>query len=286
MSEKAKRKTNQTRRFSFQLIGAHGFLIFYTVLALFPVVLVVLNSFKSRSAIFRSPYDLPTSETWSLVGYETAFSRGNFPSYFYNSLFVTILALFFILLLGSMAAFALAEYKFPGNALMGLYLAAGIMIPIRLGTVSLIRLIVDLNLINTLWALVLVYIAQGLPISVFILSSFMQQIPHELKDAARVDGASEYRIYALVLPLVRPALGTVGIFTMIPIWNDLWFPLVLAPGENVKTITLGTQSFLGQFVSDWNAVLASLSLAVIPVILLYIIFSRQLIQGLTSGSVK
>jgi len=273
-------------RFSFQLIGAHAFLIFYTILALFPVVLVVINSFKSRAAIFRSPYQLPNSETWSLIGYETAFSRGSFPLYFYNSIFVTVISLFFILFLGSMAAFALAEYKFPGNTLMGLYLAVGIMIPIRLGTVSLVRLIVDLNLINTLWALIFVYIAQGLPISVFILTSFMQQVPRDLKDAARVDGASEYRIYAMVLPLVRPALGTVAIFTMIPIWNDLWFPLVLAPSENVKTITLGTQSFLGQFVSDWNAVLASLSLAVVPVIILYIIFSRQLIRGLTSGAVK
>jgi raffinose/stachyose/melibiose transport system permease protein len=141
-------------------------------------------------------------------------------------------------------------------------------------------------MIDTLQALIVVYIAQGLPISVFILSSFMRQVPRDLKDAARVDGANEYWIFSMVVPLVRPALGTVAIFTMIPIWNDLWFPLVLAPSEGVKTITLGTQSFLGQFVNDWNAVLSSLSLAIIPVIILYIIFSQQLIRGLTSGAVK
>jgi raffinose/stachyose/melibiose transport system permease protein len=226
---------------------------------MFPIVLIVINSVKSRRAIFKEPYDiaLPGSENWDLVGYETVWERGNFPDYFRNSLTVTVGALVLILLFGSMAAFALSEYKFPGNALMGLYLSFGIMIPIRLGTVSLLRLIVDLGLVNTLPALILVYTAQGLPLAIFILSAFMKQVPTDLKDAARVDGASEYRIYGMILPLIRPALGTVGVFNMIPIWNDLWFPLILAPSEEVKTVTLGAQTFLGQFVNDWNAVLAS-----------------------------
>lgn len=275
-----------TQGFSFQLLAGHLLLLFYTLLAIFPVFLVVINSFKSRNSIFRTPYDLPTPETFDLVGYETAFNRGNFPGYFVNSIVVTLGALFFVLLFGAMAAWALSEYRFTGNTAMGLYLAIGIMIPIRLGTVSLVRLMVGLSLINTLWALILVYTAQGLPLTIFILNEFFKQIPRDLKDAGRVDGASEYRIFALILPLVRPALGTVAVFTMIPIWNDLWFPLILASGEKVKTVTLGTQSFLGQFVNDWNAVLASLSLAIVPIAILYIIFSRQLIRGLTSGAVK
>ena len=114
----------------------------------------------------------------------------------------------------------------------------------------------------------------------------MRQIPRELKEAARIDGASEYRIFWLILPLVRPAIATVAVFIMIPVWNDLWFPLVLAPGESTKTVTYGAQQFLGQFISDWNAVLASLTLAMIPILILYVIFSRQLISGLTSGAVK
>jgi len=169
---------------------------------------------------------------------------------------------------------------------MGLYLALGIMIPIRLGTVSILRLVVDLQIVDTLWALIFVYTAQGLPLAIFILTNFMKQVPRDLKDAARVDGASEYRIYWMILPLVRPAIGTVMVFNMIPIWNDLWFPLILAPSEANKTVTLGAQTFLGQFVNDWNAVLASLTLAMVPLIILYILFSRQLIRGLTSGAVK
>jgi raffinose/stachyose/melibiose transport system permease protein len=160
------------------------------------------------------------------------------------------------------------------------------MIPIRLGTVGILNLVSSLKLVNTLAGLILVYVAMGLPLTVFVLQQFMRQIPRELKEAARVDGASEYRIFGLILPIVRPAVATVAVFVMIPIWNDLWFPLILAPGEATKTVTLGAQQFLGQFVSDWNAVLSSLTLAMVPVLILYLIFSRQLIRGITSGSVK
>ena len=156
----------------------------------------------------------------------------------------------------------------------------------RLGTVSILRIVVGMGLINSLTALILVYTAMGLPLTIFVLQSFMRSVPQELKQAARIDGAGEYRIFGLVLPLVRPAVATVAVFTMIPIWNDLWFPLILAPGEATKTVTLGSQMFLGQFVSDWNAVLASLTLAMVPMLLLYILFSRQLIRGLTAGAVK
>ena len=269
-----------------QMLLAHAMLLGYTLLAIGPVWLIVMNSFKSRKAIFKTPYALPTSETWDLIGYETVAKRANFPHYFLNSTIVTITSLAFILFFATMAAWALAEYQFPGNHVLQLFFALGIMIPLRLGTVTLLRLMVKIHLVDTLWALILVYTAQGLPLSIFILTHFMQTVPRDLKDAARVDGASEYRIYRMILPLVRPAIGTVLVFNMIPIWNDLWFPLILAPSEQNKTITLGAQIFLGQFLMDWNAVLASLTLAMVPMIVLYILFSRQLIRGLTAGAIK
>lgn len=267
-------------------IGAYSVLLGATVIALFPIILILLNSFKNRKAIFREPLLPPTPDTFSLIGYEKVIQRSNFDLYFANSLIVTLGAMFLILLFGAMAAWALSEYSFKGNSFLGIYLALGIMIPIRLGTVSILRLIVKMHLVNTLWALILVYTAMGLPLTIFILTAFMKQIPQELKEAARLDGASEYRIFWLILPLVRPAIATVAVFTMIPIWNDLWFPLILAPGEKTKTVTLGAQQFLGQFVSDWNAVLSSLTLAMIPILIIYILFSRQIIRGLTSGAVK
>ena len=259
----------------------------YTLIALFPVILIAINSFKSRKAIFRSPLSFPDSETFSLIGYQTVLKQGDFFGYFLNSFTVTVVSLFFVLLFGAMAAFALSEYRVRGNTLTGLYLALGIMIPIRLGTVAILQMMASLELVNTLWSLILVYTAQGLPLAIFILSEFMRQISDDLKNAGRIDGLSEYVIfYRLVLPLIRPAMATVAVFTMIPIWNDLWFPLILAPAEATKTITLGAQVFIGQFVTNWNAVLAALSLAILPVLVLYVIFSRQLIAGITSGAVK
>ncbi len=268
-------------------LAVHGVLITYTLIALFPVFVILINSFKSRKAIFGDPLALPTPTTFDLIGYTTVLKQGDFFQYFLNSMTVTIGSLFFVLLFGAMAAFALSEYRFRGNMLTGLYLALGIMIPIRLGTVAILQLMVASGLVNTLAALVLVYTAQGLPLAIFILSEFMKQVSDDLKNAGRIDGLSEYRIFfSLVLPLIRPAMATVAVFTMIPIWNDLWFPLILAPAEEVKTITLGSQIFIGQFVTNWNAVLAALSLAIVPVLVLYLIFSRQLIRGITAGAVK
>lgn len=268
-------------------IAAHAILILYTLIALFPVVIIIINSFKTKAAIFRSPLSLPNSETFSLIGYQTVLTQGNFFGYFQNSMIVTVSAIALVLIFGAMAAFALSEYRFRGNTLMGLYLALGIMIPIRLGTVSILELMVASGLVNTLTSLILVYTAQGLPLAIFILSEFMGQVSKDLKDAGRIDGLSEYRIFfRLVLPLVRPAMATVAVFTMIPIWNDLWFPLILAPSEETKTVTLGAQMFIGQYVTNWNAVLAALSLAIVPVLVLYFIFSRQLIRGITAGAVK
>jgi raffinose/stachyose/melibiose transport system permease protein len=264
----------------------HLILLSFVALAAFPVLLTFMNAFKSRRAIFDQPVSPPTGETFSLIGFETVFSRSRFPLYYLNSIIVVVVAISFVVFFGAMAAWALSEYKFKGNKQMALYLAIGIMIPIRIGTVAILRLMVSLGLVNTLWSLILVYSAQGLALTIFILTQFMSQVPRDLKDAARVDGASEYRIFSIVLPMVRPALATVAVFTMIPIWNDLWFPLILAPSDRTKTVILGAQEFLGQFVSDWNAVLASLSLAIIPALLLYLVFSRQLIAGLTRGSVK
>jgi raffinose/stachyose/melibiose transport system permease protein len=278
---------SRARSNTLNTVAAHAALLAWTAIALFPVFVILVNSFKTRRAIFAEPLALPSEASFSMVGYRTVMQQGDFLLYFQNSLIVTVGALAFILLFGAMAAFALSEYRFRGNTLMGLYLALGIMIPIRIGTVAILDLMVQAGLVNTLLALILVYTAQGLPLAVFILSEFMRQVSNDLKNAGRIDGMSEYAIFfRLVLPLVRPAMATVAVFNMIPIWNDLWFPLILAPGEATKTLTLGSQVFIGQFVTDWNAVLSALSLAILPALVLYVLFSRHLIRGITAGAVK
>ena len=267
--------------------AVHTLLGGYTLIAVLPVILIIMNSFKDRASIFGHPMLPPGAGSFSLIGYQTVLKQGDFLSYFINSFAVTAGSIFFILLFGAMASFALTEYRFRGNIFLGLFLALGVMVPIRLGTVAILEMMARSGLANTLTALILVYTAQGLPLAVFVLSEFMRTVSDDLKNAGRIDGLSEYVVFfRLVLPLVRPAMATVAIFSMIPIWNDLWFPLILAPAESTKTITLGTQVFIGQFVTNWNAVLSALTLSIMPVLILYVLFSRQLIRGITAGAVK
>ena len=268
-------------------IGIHAILISYSLLALFPLALIAVNSFKSKRAIFRDPTGLPLGKAFSSDGYASVLTNSNFPLYFGNSLVITCVSLVLILLLGAMASHALSEYRFPGDTFIGIYLIVGIMVPIRLGTVALLDLMVNLDLANTLTALILVYTAQGLPIAIFIFTEFLRSVSREIKDSARIDGLSEYRIFfEVVIPLVRPVIATVAVFSMIPIWNDLWFPLIISPGEETRTVTLGVQQFIGQYTVNWGAVLASLSVAILPVLVMYVIFSKQLIRGITAGAVK
>ncbi len=265
----------------------HAILAFFTLLALAPVALIVMNAFKSRQAIFSAPMALPTAQSFDLSGFQAVLAGGQFLGYFGNSLIVTLVSLAGTLLFGAMAAFALSEYRFRFNAATGLFFTLGLMVPIRLGTVAILNMMVAGELVNTRTALILVYIAQGLPVAIFVLTEFMRTVSADLKNAGRVDGLSEYEIFIwLVVPLLRPAMVSVAVFTMIPIWNDLWFPLILAPSEATKTVTLGAQVFLGQYITDWTSVLAALSLSILPVLALYLVFARGLIRGITAGAVK
>ena len=267
--------------------GVHAVLGGYTLLAILPILLVIMNSFKNRNAIFASPLSPPTAETFSLIGYAKVLGNAHLGTYFFNSMIVTLGSMGLVLLFGAMAAWALTEYKFRFSTALALFMSIGIMVPIRLGSVAILTMMRQAHLNDTLTALILVYVAQGLPLAIFILSEFIEQIPKDLRDASRCDGVPEANIFfEVIAPLLRPAIATVAVFTIVPIWNDLWFPLILTSSESTHTITLGVQQFLGQYITDWNSVLAALSLAILPVVVIYVIFSRQLISGLTSGAVK
>lgn len=263
----------------------YGSLLIYSFISLYPVFLIVINSFKDRRELFASPYGIPSPLNFE--GYQTVFERADFLMFFTNSITITLASIFLVLLFGSMLTFALLQYRFPGNRLLFVYFIIAIIIPNRLGTVSMIEVMQTFGLQGTIWALVAVYTAYGLPIALYIMTPFMESIPRDLIDAARIDGATDYRILlGLVVPLMRPAMVSVAVFIMLPIWNDLWFPLVLANEQSSRTITLGVSMFVGQFSTNWSALLASLSLAIVPILLLYIFLSRQLLAGLSDGAVK
>jgi len=168
-----------------------------------------------------------------------------------------------------------------------IFFLAGIMIPIRLGILPLYLLMRDLGLIDTPFALILTYAASGMPMAVFLLSVFFRNLPRELEDAARIDGCTEWQtFYRVMLPLVRPGLATVIIINVVPWWNDFFFPLLFLTSNTWKTIPLGMQIFFGQHLIDWSLVFSGMVLASLPLLIVYLIMSRQFIEGLTAGAVK
>lgn len=268
-----------------QLLFTYIVLSVWSVIVLFPIWTLVVNSFKPQKQIFKDPFGLP--ETFTLDGYREAWNNGRFDLYFINTLIVTAIALGLILFIGSMAAYALAKWKSPVSSFLYIFFIAGLMIPIRLGTLDLVRLIKALNLQDTYWSLIPVYVAMGMPIATFVLTAFIKELPGEMFEAAKIDGASEWQVYSrIVLPLMRPALATVAIFNMIKIWNDFWFPLVFIRAEESRTVALGVSLLFGQYRTDWTRALAVLSLAALPMLILYILLAREFIKGLTAGAVK
>ena len=266
-------------------LGSHVILIFWTFLVLFPLWTMIVNSFKFKFDIYTDPFGLP--KKWNFESYVSVITDGDFFLYFRNSLFVTLGSIFLVLLFGAMASYALVNWKHKASRFLYLFFIAGMMLPIKIGSIRLLQLIKGLGLLNTLWGLFPVYTAMGLPIAVFVLTEFIRQIPAELTEAAVIDGATRNKVFTIIiLPLLRPALATVAIYNLIPFWNDLWFPLIFINQDAHKTLLLGVTRLFGQYMTDWSRILAVLTLSAIPVLVLYLTMSKNFIRGLTAGAVK
>lgn len=255
------------------------------VLVLAPIVIMGLSAFKTTQEIFQRPLGLP--EIWRLENFTRVWVEAHFALYFRNSVVVTVASIVIVLVFGAMAGYALGRFRFGGNDVLYLYFLSGLMLPIRLGIIPLFILMRNLHLLDSHWSLILTYAASGLPSAVFILTGFFRTLPSDLDSAARIDGAGEWMIFRrIMLPLVRPALVIVMIYNVIPIWNDFFFPLVFIQTDRLKTLPLGMTAFFGQYYTDWAVLFAGLTLAAVPVILLYVLLSQHFIRGLTAGAVK
>jgi len=266
-------------------IGYHIIMIIWSLVAMVPVWILIINTFKNKREIYSNPFGLPQS--WTFDNYSYVLRGSDFLAYFRNSFVVVVGSLAMILLLGSLAAYALAHWRTRTAKGIHFFFIIGMMLPIKIATIRLLQLMKGLNLLNTIWSLFPVYIAMGLPTAVFILTEFIHQLPGELYEASFVDGADRHVIYyRVVLPLIRPALATVAIYNLVPIWNDLWFPLIFITNESQKTVLLAVTRLQGQYTTDWPKLLTILSLSALPVIALYLAMSKQFIRGLTAGAVK
>ncbi|MDA3957275.1 carbohydrate ABC transporter permease [Oceanispirochaeta sp.] len=260
-------------------------LISYAILIFYPLFNMILSSLKTTREIFKTPYALP--QTWQFSNYMEVWGEGGFGRYFFNSVYITTLSIGFVILFGSMAAFGIARYEYKLSTLVYLTFLAGIMLPLKAAVIPLFLLMKNLNLMDNQIALILIFTAMSMPSTVFILTGFMKTIPHDLEDSGRIDGANEWVIYNnIIMPLTAPSIALVTIYNAVPVWNDFFFPLVFIQTNKLKTLPLGMSVFFGQYQISWHLLFASLSIAILPMLVLYLFMSKYFIKGMTAGALK
>ena len=262
-----------------------GVLLLNAFIMVYPLFVMLMSSFKTNAEIFTSPFALPHS--FSLANAQKVWTDTNFVRYLANSIGVTAASIVLIVIFATMAAYAIARYEFRGNALILMFFLSGMTVPLKLAIIPLFIQLDTLHLIDSYAGLVLVYVAMGIPSAVFIMTGFLRSLPRELEEAPRIDGASEWQVMMLVmLPLARPAMVIVAIQNAVPIWNDFFFPLILITSDSLKTLPQGLTVFMGEFTTNWGVLFTGLSLAALPITLVYIALSRHFIAGITQGAVK
>lgn len=263
---------------------SYSALVLGTLVMFGPVLWVVISSFKVPSELYRVPATfLP--ERWVFSNYTEALGRFPFVRYLANSVFVTLAATAITLAINSMAAFALSKYRFPGRDLLFLFMLSTLMVPLQVIMIPVYLVVARLGMIDTLWGIIVPPAAT--PTGVFLLRQYMLTIPDELLDAARIDGAGEWRIYRqIMLPLTRPALAVLAIFSIMWRWNDYLWPLIVISSDRYFTLQLGLARFHGQLVTDWNYVLAMTVLSIVPISLVFALLQRHLVSGIATTGLK
>jgi len=259
-------------------------LLLYTLIAVALILITVLSSFKTKSDLVQNTLGFPQSFT--LDNYEQVLLKDKFWLYFINSTILTVGGVALLLFISSMVGYGLSKFHFKGRNGIRTYFLMGLMFPIQLGILPLFIMLRSLDLINNLFGLILLY-AANMSFAVFVLSNFLRTVPNALIECARIDGASEFRIYRkIILPMARPVLSTVGLISFVTMWNDFYMPLVFLTKESVRTLTLGVYRYMNNFLENWHLVFAAVTVALVPVIVVFFLFSNQIIAGLTGGAVK
>ncbi|WTY00110.1 carbohydrate ABC transporter permease [Streptomyces sp. NBC_01420] len=268
-------------------VFSHGVLIIWAILVVLPLLWAIMSSFKSDDSILSTPWALPDKlhfDNWS-----RAWSQAHMSDYFFNTILVVGGSLIGTLLLGSMAAYVLARFDFPGNRFIYYMFIGGMSFPIILALVPLFFVMNNMGLLNTRHGLILVYIAYSLPFTVFFLTSFFRTLPGSVAEAASIDGASHTRtFFQVMLPMAKPGLISVGIFNFLGQWNQYMLPTVLNTDPKYRVLSQGLVELASSqgYKGDWSGLFAGLVMAMLPVLAAYIIFQRQVVAGLTAGAVK
>ena len=281
----------QGRRRPARRTGAAGrfavssFLWVYAVIAVAPLLVMVFSSLRTTREMARNPLALPLNPNFA--SYTKAWVQASFGTFFTNSLLVTIGSVLISTVVSLLAAYALARSKSRVTGIIEAVFLSGLMLPVYLAILPVFYLLDGMGLVDNKFGLILLYAALSIPFSVFVLTSFFRQLPVELEEAARIDGAGSFTMFwHIMLPLVKPAIATVVVFRFVPIWNDFFYPLILMRSKENYTLPVGLTTFFGEYQTDWPTLFAGLVIATIPLVVLFLVATKQIVAGLTAGMSK
>ena len=263
----------------------HVTMLVVSAIVLIPIIMVFLGSFKTVPEFFSTPYGLP--QAFDPFNYVKAWDEANLQRATLKHLISTVLRVFFSTILASLAAYGLARYTFSWRMPLRLLFVGGLVVPVQLIIIPIFVMFRQAGLLGSIWSLVLVYSVLGIPLAVLVMTGFFAALPRDLEEAARIDGASHLEIFwRIMLPLTRPALSATIILNGVWMWNDFFLGLILLTREEAQTLPVGIMAFRGTYTTEWGLIFASVCISVAPVVLAYLLLSRQFIAGLTAGSVK
>ncbi len=265
--------------------GRHAVLVLFAVLSFYPILVMWLTALRPRNEALSNPFGLPSSIY--LDNLTTAWTKGRFAAYFLNSVIITVPSVIGVVALSALAGYGIARFRFTGRMLIFYLILLGLTVPFQSVMIPLYYQLLAMGLLGNYLAVILPSIAFGLPFGVFLMQSFFEDMPKELHEAGRADGCGEWRIFwSIMLPLAKPALSTLVVFQFMRSWNEFLMPLLYLQAEELRPIPLGLMFFQGAYNRDIGLIAAGVSLATIPVILVYLLFQRQFVRGLTAGAVK
>ena len=260
-------------------------LLLATAITLVPIIWVFASALKTNKEIRENPLALPSA--WRFDNYLEAWFGASFDAYFFNSIFITVTSVAIVLFLSSLASYAFAKMRFPGNQLIFFIFLFGMAFPLSAKLGPLLSLMYEMNLANSRFGLILVYVAGSLPFAILMLRAFFQGFPQELEDSALLDGCNRFQFYVrILLPLSKPSLMALGIFVFMGTWNEFFQALLLINEDSKRTLPLGLTAFQDEYVTDFALSFAGINITAVPVIVVYILFQRNLIEGITVGSIK
>ncbi len=274
------------KKLSPSKIMLYGFLAVVALVQIYPLIYLFFFSLKSNAEIFGGNVaGFPQDWLWS--NYKSVFSNSDMPTYFFNSTIVTVISISVVIFLGGTIGYAIERMKWKYSKLVLTIFLLGIMIPTQSSLLPLFMNLSRLHMTDSYQALIIPYVSFGLPIAIYIFTGFYESIPYEMEESGCLEGCNIFQIYAhIILPLVKPAIATIAIFTYRNVWNELLFAVTFITKKAYKTVPVGLMSLRGRYSTKWGPIGAALLIAVLPSLLLYFILSRQVQESMTSGAVK